>query len=47
MKKVLLIIGALVLLFIGVMSRFQNHADRFVESNETHERELIHDFLSQ
>ncbi|MHC4060167.1 MAG: hypothetical protein ACYS8I_15290 [Planctomycetota bacterium] len=48
MKKVLIVVGIIILLILVFRSRaVHNRADRFIESNETHERKLIRDFLSQ
>jgi hypothetical protein len=46
-KAVIVIIAALALLYFAFKVRVQNGTIRFIESNETREREQIHDFLSQ
>jgi hypothetical protein len=48
MKKVALVIGILVVLYLVFKSKpVQDCANRFVESNVSHEQKQIQDFLSQ
>ncbi|HUT28462.1 MAG TPA: hypothetical protein VMX13_01625 [Sedimentisphaerales bacterium] len=48
MKKIAIVVGILVVLFLVFKSKaIQNCANRFVESNVSHEQEQIQRFLSQ
>jgi len=48
MKKVILVIGIVVLLLVVLRSKaLQGHADKFIKSYQSHEQKQIHDFLSQ
>lgn len=47
-KAIIFIVAILILLYLVFNSRLaQDSANQFVESNESHERKLIEDFLSQ
>ena len=48
MKKVVLVIGIIVLLMVVLRSKaLQSKADRFIKSYQNHEQKQIQNFLSQ
>jgi hypothetical protein len=47
-KTVIVIVGLILLLYLVFKSRpAQDMAEQFIQSNETHERKLLQEFLSQ
>jgi len=48
MKKLIIVIVIFILLCLAFISKpIQERFDRFTESNESHDREVIHKFLSR